>query len=64
MALENAVDKPSDTSVDESFDKATLTSALVDASSKLAIIVFPYFKNICDFYTLKTFFRICTINSK
>ena len=37
FVFDNAVDRPSDKSVDEPFDKATLTSALVDAFSKLAV---------------------------
>ena len=37
MSLDNAVDTPSE-SVNESIDKATLTSVLVDAFSKLAVI--------------------------
>ena len=37
LSLDNAVDKRSYKSVGESIDKATLTSALVDALSKLTV---------------------------
>ena len=37
MSIDNAVVKPSDKSVYKSIDKATLTSAFLDAFSKLAV---------------------------
>ena len=37
MSLDNTVDKPSDKSVNESSEEATLASALVEAFSKLAV---------------------------